>query len=508
MSAGWVLPEGVLADAPSYTPRAAELADLELLLTGAFAPLTSLPSRADLTSIAHRAQLADGTPWPVPLTLEVPTSLLDGIDRSNPLQRALVITDGEGAPVAAVDVVDSWPTREGMSGVGGPVRALGDTPRWPFKALRRTPEQIREQLPDARVVGVVADRPLHRPQLAQIVLATRTLQAHLLVMIPVAGPPPDGLSSEALVRCVLAAKDRMPTATIVTVPLRPRGNEIHDALARARVAQAYGVTHLLASGSTLSGGGPRVLVPRELAYDSRDGQWRGSDDIPLRNQRIPLTHAEIDDLLDRGFPLPEWHTPPAVAKELARARPARRHRGVVLFFTGLSGSGKSTIARGVAATLRESGDRTVTVLDGDIVRRELSAGLGFSKDDRDRNIRRVGWVAAEIARHRGMAICCPIAPYARARRDARATAHAAGAGFVLVWVATPLEVCEQRDRKGLYAKARSGTVTGMTGVDDPYEEPTDADLVIDTTDLSVDDAVATVLAYLEEHGWVEIGRSP
>lgn len=507
MSAGWVLPEGVLAEAPSYTPSAAELADLELLLTGAFAPLQSLPTSADLAAISRQGRLADGTPWPLPVTLEVPSSVLDGLDPANPLQRALIVTDGEGAPVAAVDVVDRWATRDGMTGVGGPVRAMGDMPRWPFRGLRRTPEQVREQLPAGRVVGVVADRPLHRPQLAQIVHATRTLQAHLLVMIPVAGPPADGLPPEGLVRCVLAARDRLPAATLVTVPLRQRRNEIHDALCRARVAQAYGVTHLLAGGPTLSGGGPRVLVPRELAYDNRDGQWRGREDIPPRNQRAPLSATDINDLLDRGFPLPEWHTPPAVAKELSRERPPRRHRGLVVFFTGLSGSGKSTIARGVAATLRETGERTVTVLDGDVVRRELSAGLGFSKGDRDRNIRRVGWVAAEIARHRGMAICCPIAPYARARADARATAAAAGAGFVLVWVATPLEVCEQRDRKGLYAKARAGALPDFTGVDDPYQEPDDADLVLDTTDLSVDDSVGRVLSYLEEHGWVELGQS-
>jgi sulfate adenylyltransferase len=508
MSAGWVLPEEVLSGAPSHTPNAAELADLELLLTGAFAPLVSLPTRADLTAIAGRGELADGTRWPLPVTLHLPSDVLDGIDLANPLQRALIVTDTEGAPVAAVDVIDTWPVRDGLSGVGGPLRRIGEPVRGPFRALRRTPAEVRGQLPEGRVVGIVADRPLHRPQLAQIVHATRTLQAHLLVLIPVAEPHRDGLSPEALVRCVLAARDRLPAATIVTVPLRDRRNEIRDALARARVAQAYGVTHLLAGGPTLSGGGPRVLVPRELAYDGRDGQWRGREDIPLRNQRAPLADAEVDDLLDRGFPLPEWHTPPAVAKELARARPPRRHRGLVVFFTGLSGSGKSTIARGLAAALREAGDRTVTVLDGDIVRRELSAGLGFSKADRDANIRRVGWVAAEIARHHGLAVCCPIAPYARARAEARGMALAAGAGFVLVWVSTPLEVCERRDRKGLYAKARAGTVTGMTGVDDPYEEPTGADLVLDTSEIPVEQAVERVLGYLDEHGWVEHTRLP
>ncbi|MGH3681345.1 MAG: adenylyl-sulfate kinase, partial [Natronosporangium sp.] len=240
MSAGWVLPEDVLSGAPSYTPRPTELADLELLLTGAFAPIDSLPTRADLTAIVERGQLADGTRWPLPISLQVPTGLLDGIDLTNPLQRVLIVTDTEGAPVAAVDVVDSWPTRDGMSGIGGPVRGIGEPARGPFRALRHTPQEVRDQLPDGRVVGVVADRPLHRPQLAQIVHATRTLQAHLVVMVPVAEPHRDGLAPEALVRCVLAARDRLPPATVVAVPLRHRRNEVRDALARARVAQAYG----------------------------------------------------------------------------------------------------------------------------------------------------------------------------------------------------------------------------------------------------------------------------
>ncbi|TDC28130.1 adenylyl-sulfate kinase [Micromonospora sp. 15K316] len=503
MSNGWVLPDELLRDAPAYTPRPGELADLELLLTGAYAPLTGFMTRADLVSVSRRARLADGTPWQVAVTLQVPTALAQGLDPRDPARRALVLTDGEGAPVAALDVTDAWPVRDGVAGVGGTLRRLGDGGHGPFQRLRRTPEEVRALLPPGRVLGVIADRPLHRPQLAQIAHATRTLGAHLLVLIPVGEDGPGGLPPESLVRAVFAARDRMPPATLVTVPLSRRRDEISDALLRARVSAAYGVTHLLSTGEMLSGAGLRVLVPRELAYDSRDGQWRWREDIPPRNRRLALTQAEIDDLLDRGFPLPEWHTPPAVARELARARPPRRYRGLVVFLTGLSGSGKSTVARGLSDALREGGERTVTLLDGDVVRRELSAGLGFDKADRDLNVRRIGWVAAEIARHRGVAICCPIAPYAAARATAREMALAAGAGFVLVHVATPLEVCERRDRKGLYARARAGLLTGMTGVDDPYEEPTDADLVLDTSELAVDEAVQTVLHHLTETGWVE-----
>jgi sulfate adenylyltransferase len=498
-----MLPEDVLRDAPSYTPRPHELADLDLLLSGAYAPLTGFLGRPDLNSLRRTGKLADGTPWPVAVTLEIPAEMAAGLDLSDPQHRTVIVTDPEGAPVAAVEVTDAWPTEENRHAVGGPVRQMGDGGHGPFQRLRRTPEEVKALLPPGRVLGVIADRPLHRPQLAQLAHAARTLAAHLLIFIPVTGPGPDGLPPEALVRSIFAARDRMPPATIVAVPLMPRGDEMRDALLRARVAQAYGVTHVLSTGDMLSGGGLRVLVPRELAYDNRDGQWRWRDDIPPRNRRLAMSPAEINDLLDRGFPIPEWHTPPAVAKELTRVRPPRRYRGLVVFFTGYSGSGKSTIARGLADQLRESGERTMTLLDGDVVRRELSAGLGFSKADRDANIRRIGWVAAEVARHHGMAVACPIAPYEKARAEVRRLAVEAGAGFVLVYVNTPLEVCEQRDRKGLYARARAGQLRGMTGVDDPYEEPANAELRLDTTTMTVPEAIDVVLNYLVESGWVE-----
>src|SRR5919107_283769 len=207
MTNGWVLPEGVLRDAPAYTPRPHELADLELILSGAYTPLTGFLNRADLTHLARTGRLVDGTPWPVPVTLEVPPGIVDQLDVDNPLGR---------------------------------VRRIGDGGQGPFRRLRRAPAEVRELLPPGRVLGVFADRPLHRPQLAQLAHATRTLAGHLLVLIPVSGPTADGISAESLVRCVLAARDRMPPATIVGVPLAVRGDEIRDALLRARVAGAFG----------------------------------------------------------------------------------------------------------------------------------------------------------------------------------------------------------------------------------------------------------------------------
>lgn len=501
----WVLPDGVLRDAPTHTPRSYELADLELLLSGAYAPLTGFLTGADLAALARQGRLADGTSWPAPVTLTVPAALVDGLDLTNPMHRALVLTDEEGAAVAMVDVVDIYPVRDGLVGVGGDVRRLGTGTTGPFRRLRRSPSEVKALLPPGRVLGVIADRPLHRPQLAQIAQAARTLAAHLLVLIPVAEIGPDGLPPEVLVRAVFAARDRMPPATLVAVPMARRGDEIREALLRARVAAAYGVTHLLSSGAMLSGGGVRVLVPRELAYDNRDGQWRWLDDVPPRSRRLPLRPDEIDDLLDRGFPLPEWHTPPGVAKELARARPPRRQRGLVVFFTGLAGAGKSTTARGVADALRESGERTVTLLDGDVVRRELAVGPGTGGSDHDVEVRRIGWVAAEVARHGGLALCCPVAPRAGARAAARSMARTTGGGFLLIHIATPAEVCRQRDHRG----GRGGWgATETPSADQTYETPTDADLVIDTNELSVDQAVQVVVQHLVETGWVEPRLQP
>lgn len=498
----WVLPEGVLRDAPQYTPSAVQLADLELLLSGAYAPLTGFLSAADTTSVQQRGVLADGTPWPVPVTLTVPAAVAAELDPEHPTKRLLILVDPEGAPVAAVEAVELTEATDGSVLVAGPVRRMGEPPHGAFRRLRRDPLEVSAQLPEGRVLGVIATRPLHRPQLAQIVNAARTIGAHPLIFIPVAGPTPEGLAPEVLVRTVLAATDRMPPATIVAVPLASRGDEIRDGLLRARVVANFGATHLLSTGAAV-GGTVRVVVPRDLAYDSRDGQWRPMEDIPPRRRRTAMPIDEVNDLLDRGSALPEWHTPPAVARELRRARPPRRYRGLVLLFSGLSGAGKSTIARGVHDVLAESGERTVTLLDGDVVRRMLSAGLTFSPADRDRNIRRIGFVAAEVARHGGLALCAPIAPYARTRNEVREMVHAVGGDFVLIHVATPLEVCEDRDRKGLYAKARAGQVSAFTGVSDPYEVPEDADLTIDTSRLDVNEAVTAVLEHLVTGGWLD-----
>jgi sulfate adenylyltransferase len=245
-----------------------------------------------------------------------------------------------------------------------------------------------------------------------------------------------------------------------------------------------------------------VMPGDEWAYDRAAEVWRPLALIEPGTEQSDLAAGELEDLLDRGEDVPAWYAPPGVTAELRRARPPRRERGVVVFFTGLSGSGKSTIARALRDALAERGDRTVSLLDGDLVRQLLSAGLTFSRADRDLNIARIGYVATEVARHGGIAICAPIAPYEAARAQVRRMVSEVG-DFLLVHVATPVAVCEARDRKGLYAKARAGLIDHFTGISDPYEEPRNADLTIDTSVMSRHEAVQAVLGLLTSGGWLK-----
>ena len=371
-----------------------------------------------------------------------------------------------------------------------------------------------------RVLGYATRRPLNQRHIGQLRHYAGQLNARLLVLPLVGGPAEIVTRPEALVRAVLAARQHLPAGTLVVpVPLAPRhGDRDPDAAdlrARAIVAAAYGATHLLSDSSDVTGWPtgtrngtltlPGVPIPvisaGEWAYDPRSEVWRPLALIEPGAERGELTAAELGALLDSGAEVPAWFAPPSVARELRRARPPRAERGLAIFFTGLSGSGKSTIARGLAEALTERGDRTVSLLDGDHVRHLLSAGLTFSRADRDLNIARIGYVAAEVARHGGIAICAPIAPYAEARAAARQMVTEVG-DFLLVYVSTPVDVCAARDRKGLYAKARAGLITGFTGVSDPYEEPRDADLVLDTSVMTRQQAVDAVLKLLITGGWL------
>ncbi|MBE1534085.1 adenylyl-sulfate kinase [Actinomadura algeriensis] len=476
-----------LRDLPAWTPEPVELADLELILAGVYRPLTGFLGSFDTAMVIAGGRLADGTPWPVPVTLSAPKELTEH-DR-------IVLQDPEGVPLAVLTVEERWqdPTT-GDQRLAGPLEALRSPAHGPFHSMRRRPDEMEPA--DGPVLAVATRDFLHRRQLGQIRQVAERLGARVLLM-PLLG----GRHDESLVRALLAVRRELPgDARIVPVPLPERADDERDVVLRAHVAAAYGATHLLAEREVEDVPIP-IAVPEPWAYDADVEVWRPVARIEPDHVQAELGPDRLGELLDAGEPVPDWFTPPAVAAELAVARPPKRSRGITIFFTGLSGSGKSTVARGLSDALIERGGRTVTLLDGDVVRRMLSAGLTFSRPDRDLNIRRIGFVASEITRHGGVAICAPIAPYAATRAEVRGMVEAHG-DFVLVHVATPLEECERRDRKGLYAKARAGLIPEFTGISDPYEIPDDADLTIDTSRLPLEEAVARVLDLLTEGNWI------
>jgi sulfate adenylyltransferase len=524
------------ASLPSWTLDENQLADLEMLLSGAFAPLTGFMTAADVSSVSESGRLTDGTVWPVPVTLDVPEGAVP------PSQRRLALNDPEGVPLAVLDISErspalplpapdgrrgrharlteaappfrpgaTGPTAAGLVRLSGQVIQFREPEHGPFRQLRRTPAQVRAELGEDAVLAFVTRRPLNARQIGQLRHVAGQLRARLLLLPLVTGPADVVVRPEALVRTVRAATRHLPPGTLV-VPLALAARDVgpqREIALRAQVAAAHGATHLF-TDEPEAPSAPAVIPvvsAGDWAYDRAAEVWRPLALIEPGTERADLALGELEDLLDRGEEVPAWFTPPAVAAELRRARPPRRERGLVIFLTGLSGSGKSTIAKGLRDALSERGDRSVSLLDGDLVRELLSAGLTFSHADRDLNIARIGFVATEVARHGGIAICAPIAPYAEARARVRNMVREVG-DFLLVHVATPVQVCEARDRKGLYAKARAGVIDNFTGVSDPYEEPTDAELTIDTSAMSRQQAVDAVLRLLTTGGWLPADEAP
>jgi sulfate adenylyltransferase len=529
-----------LSSLPTCTLSASQLGDLELLLSGAFAPVTGFMTMADAAAVGQFWQLADGTPFPAVITLDLPAAALPAAAE---LSDRLVLADPEGTPIAVLTIRErtvlgpdmpradvlhpmalAGPPQTSLVRLAGPVSASRVPEHGPFRRLMLTPAASRAELSGGPVLAFATRSPLTSRRIGQIKHSAGQLKAQVLIL-PLVGGHVDVVGTpQALIRAVLAAMPSLPPgARVVPVPLPPRpgfadGRERELAL-RARVAAAYGATHLMADGiapdaadlppgADLAASAAIPIVPSgDWAYDPRAEVWRPHALIEAGTEREDLSADQLGDLLDAGSEFPPWVMPPAVARELRRVRRPRSERGLVLFLTGLSGSGKSTIARDLADVLTERSDRQVSLLDGDLVRQLLSAGLTFSRADRDLNIARIGFVAAEIARHGGIAICAPIAPFAAARAQVRQMVSETG-DFFLIYVATPVEVCEERDRKGLYAKARAGLIGQFTGVSDPYEVPADAEIVIDTSAVSRSAAVQAVLTMLTSGGWLTEQATP
>ncbi|MGI8573989.1 MAG: bifunctional sulfate adenylyltransferase/adenylylsulfate kinase [Egibacteraceae bacterium] len=529
-----------------------QICDLELLVVGGFSPLRGFMGRADYESVRDQMRLADGTLWPMPITLDVSAETAESLSPGD----TLALRDPEGVMLAALHVEDVWqPDREAEAQevfgtanpehpgvahllertnpyyVGGRIEAPQAPLHYDYRELRRTPSELRSYFTDLgwrKVVAFQTRNPMHRAHYELTLRAAKDVEANLLIHPVVGMTKPGDVDHYTRVRCYSALLDNYPrnTAMLSLLPLAMRMGGPREAVWHAIIRKNYGCTHLIvgrdhAGPGSASDGEPFygpydaqellskhedelgvAMVPfRMMFYLPDEDRYLPDDEVPEGARTASISGTELRERLAHGRELPEWFTFPDVAKQLRLTHPPRSRQGVTVFFTGLSGSGKSTIANVLLVKLLEMGGRPVTLLDGDLVRKHLSSELGFSKEHRDINIRRIGYVASEITKNGGIAVCAPIAPYEASRRDVRAMVEAGG-GFVLVHVATPLEVCEERDRKGLYAKARQGIIKEFTGISDPYEEPVDAELSIDTTQMSPEEAAQEVVLYLEREGYI------
>jgi len=539
-------------DWPSWdlTPR--QVCDLELLANGSFSPLTGFLNRADTESVGERLRLANGTVWPLPVNLDVSEELAGKLTPGG----WLALRDPEGVMLAALEVEEIWqPDREKLAAqafgtvdrlhpgaahlldrsqpifVGGRVEALQLPTHYDYKQLRLSPAEVRAAFARRgwrRVVAFQTRNPMHRAHFELTMSAAREAQANLFVQPVVGMTKPGDLDHYTRVRCYQAIFERYPqqTAMLALLNLAMRMGGPREALLHALVRKNHGCTHFIVGRDHAGPGKDSTGKPFYGPYDAQEmlkahaaeigvemvpflnmvyvedmDQYAPEDKVPAGSRALNLSGTELRRRLSAGLEIPSWFTFPEVADELRRTHPPRKNQGFTVFMTGLSGSGKSTIANALLVKFLELGGRPVTLLDGDMVRKNLSSELNFSKEHRDINIKRIGYVASEITKNGGIAICAPIAPYDAVRKEVREGIAPLG-GFVLIHVATSLEVCEQRDRKGLYAKARAGIVKEFTGISDPYEVPADAELAIDTDGISPEEAAQEILLYLEKEGYI------
>jgi sulfate adenylyltransferase len=540
------------ADLPGWdlTPR--QLCDLELLMNGGFNPLRGFLGQADYDRVVAEMRLADGTLWPMPITLDVSEAFAAAVEPG----QDVALRDPEGVTLAILSVSDKWTPdkareaegvfgandrahpavaylhdRAGPVNLGGPVTGLTPPTHYDFRARRDTPNELRayfRKLGWRKIVAFQTRNPLHRAHQELTFRAAREAQANLLIHPVVGMTKPGDVDHFTRVRCYEAVLDKYPAATthlsLLNLAMRMAGPR--EAVWHGLIRRNHGVTHFIVGRDHAGPGknsagkdfydpyaaqalfreheaeiGVEMVDFRHMVYVQEKAQYFPRNEVAEGDTILDISGTELRRRLREGLDIPEWFSFPEVVAELRRTSPPRSKQGFTVFFTGLSGSGKSTIANALMVKLMEMGGRPVTLLDGDVVRKHLSSELGFSKEHRDINIRRIGYVASEITKNGGIALCAPIAPYAATRAAVREMVEAHGA-FVEVHVATPLEECEKRDRKGLYRLAREGRIKEFTGISDPYEAPEKPELRVETVSVTPDDCAQDVMLKLEHLGLI------
>ncbi|MGH9433095.1 MAG: bifunctional sulfate adenylyltransferase/adenylylsulfate kinase [Terriglobia bacterium] len=544
--------QGQSKEWPSWDLTGRQLCDLELLMSGGFSPLRGFMTRADYEGVCKEMRLKDGAVWPIPITLDVKEEFAKSLKPGS----KVALRDPEGVMLAALHVEEVWqPDREveaksvfktadathpGVAYlfrqahpwyIGGRIEGLQPPAHYDFRNLRLTPGEVRSEfarLGWRRVVAFQTRNPMHRAHQELTLRAAKNVEANLLIHPSVGMTKPGDVEYYVRVRCYQELLKRYPkdTVRLSLLPLAMRMGGPREALWHAIIRKNHGCTHFVVGRDHAGPGkdstgkpfyGPYdaqemlrshekeigvTMVPFQmLVYLEDQDTYAPDDSVPPGTRVLNISGTDLRKRLAEGRELPSWFTFPEVARELQKAYPPRHRQGFTVFFTGLSGSGKSTIANVLRTKFLEMGGRPVTLLDGDIVRKNLSSELGFSKEHRDINIRRIGFVASEITKNGGIAICAPIAPYDSIRKEVRTMIQPLG-GFILVHLSTPLETCEGRDRKGLYAKARAGILKQFTGIDDPYEAPTDAAVTLNTAEMTPEEAAQEVFLHLEREGYI------
>jgi sulfate adenylyltransferase len=534
---------------PSIQLSERSINDLELIANGGFSPLDRFMGQADHDRVVNEMRLHDGTLFPIPIPLPVSKDLDLSLDQ----EIALRDKKNELLAIMRVEEIYPWDRAEvaekvfktqdlrhplvaemhrwGSQNISGALRVAGLPRHYDFTDLRLTPEQTRARLSRMGYENVVAFQtrnPLHRVHEELTKRAMDEIQGALLLHPAVGLTKPGDVDHYTRVRTYISLISQyydQNRVVLALLPLAMRMAGPREALLHGLIRRNYGANHLIV-GRDHAGPGPdskgnpiygpyeaqemaenyaeelgvKPIPFRALVYLPDEERYEEVSKIPPDKETLSISGSQVrDEYLNQGRQLPDWFTRPDVAEILADSYPARHKQGFCVWFTGLSGSGKSTTAEILTTLLLEAG-RQVTVLDGDVVRTHLSKGLGFSKEDRDTNIRRIGFVAAEIVSHGGVVVCAAVSPYRATRNDVR---NMVGSDqYIEVFVDTPLAVCEERDVKGLYAKARRGEITGFTGIDDPYEEPQHAELVLNTVDRSAEENARKILAYIKEQGLI------
>lgn len=544
-------------DCPSWDLTERQMCDIEMLLDGSFSPLEGFVGKADYDSILETMRLADGTLWPMPITLDVSEKFAADIKPG----QTITLRDPEGVVIALMDVSDNWQpdlkeeaekvfgssdekhpavhyllNLGGKAYLGGKLRGVQKPTHYDCRHLRNSPAELRAQFEKMgwhRVVAFQTRNPMHRAHQELTFRAAKNVEAALLIHPVVGMTKPGDVDHLTRVRCYERLLGRFPeqTTTLSLLNLAMRMGGPREALWHAIIRKNYGCTHLIV-GRDHAGPGQDSqgkdfygaydaqelveqhqkelgieMVPFEMmVYVEERAQYAPVSDIKEGENVLNISGTELRRRLREGLDIPEWFSYPEVVEELRKRYPPRNKQGFTVFFTGLSGAGKSTIANALMVKLMEMGDRPVTLLDGDIVRKHLSSELGFSRDHRNINVLRIGYVASEITKNGGVAICAPIAPYRHTRREVRDMIEPLG-GFVETHISTSLQVCEERDRKGLYAMARAGKIKEFTGISDPYEEPEAPELRVDTANCSPDEAAQRIILKLESMGLISCDTS-